>query len=185
METVSVDVSPEKKCKVTSDVVPMDWEEPIDTSPAPSSDDDNAFLAEDNDCKENTPLVPGSNINIKHHPCMKLRFVEGPGAGSCLDTYKGSIIIVGRDPKPKTTMRASISSMLYHSTPFDEQILTKHLKLEVKATKNKTMSVHVTNLGSTIGTIVNGKQLAEGGSVQAFVGGRIKLGNSTLAIECA
>jgi len=168
----------EKENKGENGVEPMEWE--------PTSSNSNTKEdIERSDASSNTvDARPKLKVPNTSQVVFRLRFIEGPGTDTVFDVEKSTICIIGRNPKARSARGSK--KVVYCPTPFDDQISTEHLKVEVNsATANKTKSLKLTDLKATNGTSVKGQTITQGGSKVVFANERIHLGNSVIKIELA
>ena len=108
---------------------------------------------------------------------LKLDVIEGPHRGEEV-LFGGDLpdtVHVGRDPKSHAAKDASMFALSE-----DSDVSTLHAKFVINSKKN----VHSVRVHSTSdGTLVNGSSLAKGKQRQAFIGDKVKIGESLLQIR--
>eukprot|EP00978_Attheya_sp_CCMP212_P047488 scaffold421402_cov48-Attheya_sp.AAC.4 len=102
---------------------------------------------------------------------------EGPHKGDTffLDRQGTHTCNVGRQP-PISRSKVISTFSLEH----DSSVSSSHTKLVLNS--GRVYSVQVKDLNSSEGTFVNGKLVPKGGSRQAFIGDKIKIGNSVMQV---
>jgi pSer/pThr/pTyr-binding forkhead associated (FHA) protein len=102
---------------------------------------------------------------------------EGPHKGDTffLDRQGTHTCNVGRQPP---ISRSKVIST--YSLEHDSSVSSSHTKLVLNS--GRVYSVQVKDLNSSEGTFVNGKLVPKGGSRQAFIGDKIKIGNSVMQV---
>ena len=138
----------------------MDWETLDDENVAPASD-----------------RAQGKCI-------LRLEVIDGPHDGQVFSIggdHPGTIII-GKDPSSnnrgaKDAFKLALSK--------DSNASSVHAKLVLTSVRNKVHSIRVTDMSSTVGTFINGGRLPKGKSRQAFIGDKIKIGESLFQIKKA
>jgi len=148
------------------------------TNTQQSHDDDDVMdwepISSGEEAKENSAPPAKNSLTA----CFQLNFTKGPLAGSCLDAYDGTTIVMGNDPKKTATKKSVVVAVVP-----DDEISQQELKLAIQSTKWKAYSIRVTNVGGSSTTKVKNKPLAKGTSIQCFAGDHIQFGSTTLVIE--
>lgn len=169
--------------------------ETIQSEPSPSKSDV-VDLVDSDDNEENDDtgvenISPKTN-NIKRAKTKKeataaslmMTFIDGPHAGESFILKEK--MLVGRNPKLTFKTSRRKEEPLHYAIEKDTEASAAHVSLVLHSTNRGTMnSVRVTDLDSTNGTYVNGKQIPQGGYKQVFAGEKIKIGTSTIQIKKA
>jgi len=112
---------------------------------------------------------------------LKLDVIEGPHRGQVV--YFGGdhpdTILVGRDPESR-----AVKDSTKFALSEDDSASTLHAKLVINSKRN-VHSVRVSDMSSSNGTFINGNSLPKGKGRQAFVGDKIKVGESLFQIRKA
>ena len=136
---------------------------------------------------ENKPPLNNSNnskgtkhVNKDTDPDqLHLFVVEGPHQGEIFSL--SGTVTVGRDPKIIKAKGGGARGTNYFILGKDEGISSTHLKLLPRSSK-AGLSIRVNDLGSSNGTLLNGRQVPRNGGRQAFIGDTIKIGESLLKV---
>ena len=114
---------------------------------------------------------------------LKLDIIEGPHKGEeiSIGGDYSEALVIGKDTESRAMKDATKFSLTK-----DASASPVHAKFVIN-TKSAVSSVRVTDMSSTSssGTFINGICLANGKSKQAFLGDKIKVGESTLQIKKA
>jgi len=115
---------------------------------------------------------------------MKINFISGAHKGESI-ILEGSMIL-GRDPElaMKTSKRRNQQQSSIYPLKKEKEASASHVSLALCSKGKGSMnSVRVTDLNSTNGTFVNGKEIPKGGYRQAFSGDKILIGKTMVQIK--
>eukprot|EP00592_Proboscia_alata_P014994 CAMPEP_0194396332 /NCGR_PEP_ID=MMETSP0174-20130528/124928_1 /TAXON_ID=216777 /ORGANISM="Proboscia alata, Strain PI-D3" /LENGTH=679 /DNA_ID=CAMNT_0039192381 /DNA_START=100 /DNA_END=2139 /DNA_ORIENTATION=- len=173
----------------------MDWE----PMPSSSDEDGNCSSGEDtivNNDRYNRKVGNNRKENMAPPtPVIKIRFVEGPYKGEIYLLPSPSVLIIGRAEDKLRKQQSKQHQQEGHESheisikalPNDVEISSIHTMFEVKPISNKKAahySVCVTDLNSSNGTFVNGKELTGSNKLRkVFTGDKVNFGKSTCVIE--
>lgn len=122
-----------------------------------------------------------TDSDAKGKGVLKLCVTQGPHIGHEIP-FGGdhpTTVCVGRDPASR-----AMKDVIKFAISRDENASSVHAKFVINS-KSNVHSVRVTDMASSSGTFVNGSCLPNGKSRQAFVGDKIKIGESLFEIRKA
>mmetsp|Transcript_38120 Transcript_38120/g.65123 ORF Transcript_38120/g.65123 Transcript_38120/m.65123 type:complete len:496 (+) Transcript_38120:2-1489(+) len=123
--------------------------------------------------------IEPTNNDVEGTAILKLDVIEGPHRGQeiCFGGDQPDTVLIGRDPSSRAMKDASKFALSE-----DDTASAAHAKFVINSKKN-VHSVRVSDMSSSNGTFINGSSLAKGKSRQAFVGDKIRIGDSILQIR--
>lgn len=149
------------------------------THKAPTTRDVGTQAGEIDDAMDWDPLEAATKTECSSK--AKLVLLGGPHKGGVIP-FGGNhpvTVILGRNPESRA-MKDAIKFALSD----DANVSPVHAKF-VLSSKSTVLSVRVTDMSSSSGTVINGTSLLSGKSKQAFAGDEIKIGGTILQIRKA
>lgn len=163
---------------------PVNSSHDVDMKPPSSSTREEEEEEESIEAMDWERTTTTTKTTAKPTPFLIIECSSGPHRGeSCI---LESSMVIGSHPKQKQKVSASSSDDAVFPLSKDSHISANHAKLILSfsgGTKKGVLMVKVTDLKSSSGTFLNGKELPKGGSRQAFVNDCIKVGHSELRIK--
>uniref|UniRef100_A0A7S4KB49 Casein kinase I n=1 Tax=Odontella aurita TaxID=265563 RepID=A0A7S4KB49_9STRA len=111
---------------------------------------------------------------------IEVVFIAGPHEGEsfALGGKSPEIVIVGKEPPKPRSKKSGVYNIQNERTA-----AASHVKLVLHSAKGGVHSVRVTDLKANAGTEVNGKAVVSGKFKQAFVGGKVQIGESVMQLK--
>uniref|UniRef100_A0A7S4NIP7 Casein kinase I n=1 Tax=Odontella aurita TaxID=265563 RepID=A0A7S4NIP7_9STRA len=155
----------------------MDWEVESDENTPPSGDSFSGQIVgeESIQCKAGPQKRAG-----KGEGRIEIVFIAGPHEGEsfALGGKSPEIVIVGKGPPKPRSKKSGV-----YQIQNDRTAAASHIKLALHSAKGGVHSVRVTDLKANAGTEVNGKAVVSGKFKQAFVGGKVQIGESVMQLK--
>jgi pSer/pThr/pTyr-binding forkhead associated (FHA) protein len=109
-----------------------------------------------------------------------LQIIGGPHSGERIILEQGAVeaIVLGSKPRSKVSSDQSFA-LAQDSSVVDPC----HVRFELNTSHSKFYSITVTDLKSTVGTVINSTKLAKGKSLKAFLNDQVKIGDTVVEIK--